>query len=159
MIGSQRRHSNARGFTLIELLIVMGIILILVSMLIVGAKYISNTGRVHATKAALESARALFTEYETQTHLTHQPPTMNVQGSLVICKAIANWSPQSQRKEPNMSPVRQDECTRTNTASSSFPWPCRCVAVRKSTGIGLHLLRSREMQRLRRFKKTKVWMD
>ncbi len=34
-----------------------------------------------------------------------------------------NWSPQSQRREPNTSPVRQAECSRTGTASAKSGFP------------------------------------
>jgi prepilin-type N-terminal cleavage/methylation domain-containing protein len=73
---SRRARSGAtrRGFTLLELLIVMGVMLILISMLFIGLKYVTTNTKTRDTKAALQTAQTLFTNYEQATHLSPTGP-------------------------------------------------------------------------------------
>jgi prepilin-type N-terminal cleavage/methylation domain-containing protein len=60
---SSNRLSRSRAFTMIEMLIVIGIILILISLFFVGFKYVVNSNRTQDTKAALQTAKTLFSAY------------------------------------------------------------------------------------------------
>jgi type II secretory pathway pseudopilin PulG len=53
-----------KGFTNIELTVVIGIILVLMSMVVVGFKVVGDSGKKNATKAALETARAMLNEVD-----------------------------------------------------------------------------------------------
>jgi len=66
-----RRHR--RGFTMIELLLVIGILLVLISMFFIGLRYVSQTAQVRDTKTALETAKAMLSEYQEATHLDRLP--------------------------------------------------------------------------------------
>ena len=59
---------------MLELLVVIGVILILISMMFIGLKYVSNQGRTKDTKQAMEIARSLMANYENATQL-RAPPT------------------------------------------------------------------------------------
>jgi prepilin-type N-terminal cleavage/methylation domain-containing protein len=65
-----------RGFTMLELLVVIGVILILISMMFIGLKYVSNQGRTKDTKQAMEIARTLLANYENATQL--RPPPQGI---------------------------------------------------------------------------------
>jgi prepilin-type N-terminal cleavage/methylation domain-containing protein len=70
VVGSRRR----RGFTIIELLLVIGIMLVLISMFFVGLTYVTGTLRARDTHTTLETAKAMFSEYQQSTHLNRAPP-------------------------------------------------------------------------------------
>ncbi len=53
-----------KGFTNIELTVVIGIILLLMSLVLVGFKMVGNSGKKNATKATLETARAMLNELD-----------------------------------------------------------------------------------------------
>src|SRR5213592_1458423 len=42
----------------------------------------------------------------------------------MMARALWSCAPQSQRREPNTSPVRHSECTRTSTGSCGWISPC-----------------------------------
>ncbi|MCY2953401.1 MAG: type II secretion system protein [Planctomycetota bacterium] len=53
-----------KGFTNIELTVVIVIILVLMSMVVIGFKVVGDSGKKNATKAALETARAMLNEVD-----------------------------------------------------------------------------------------------
>jgi prepilin-type N-terminal cleavage/methylation domain-containing protein len=73
---SSTRASRAvrRGFTLLELLIVMAIMLVLISMLFLGLKYVTKNVKTKDTKTALTTLNTMFTNYEQATHLSPNGP-------------------------------------------------------------------------------------
>jgi prepilin-type N-terminal cleavage/methylation domain-containing protein len=67
MIRPQTRRQ--RGFTMLELLVVIGVILVLISLMFIGLKYVSNQGRAKDTVQALQIAKTLLANYENATQL------------------------------------------------------------------------------------------
>lgn len=65
--------SKNKAFTLIEIIMVMAIIIILMSMLFVGMKYISASSKEKATRVALANAVSLLNEYEQTAGLSRLP--------------------------------------------------------------------------------------
>lgn len=66
--------ARARGFTLIELMVAIGIIIVLASMLIVGAKSVLSGGNGHSTRVTLAQLNAMLGELDAKTRL-NKPPT------------------------------------------------------------------------------------
>jgi prepilin-type N-terminal cleavage/methylation domain-containing protein len=58
------RRTSRRGFTIIELLVVMAILLILISLVVVGARVLSNSGRTNQTRTLLQSMAGVTKEFQ-----------------------------------------------------------------------------------------------
>ncbi len=76
--------NRRRAFTLIELLVVMGIILVLISMLFLGLKYVSSNAKARDTQVDLQTMKTLLGNYDQATHFNGAVPTGGWYGTLAV---------------------------------------------------------------------------
>jgi prepilin-type N-terminal cleavage/methylation domain-containing protein len=111
-LGGCTSPRRRRGFTIIELILVMGIMLVLISMFFIGLNYVTGTARIHDTKAALETAKTMFNEYNQATHLNRIPAYV-----------AANWSWSTSETLPPPPPWALGPITPpTGSTPASYAW-------------------------------------
>lgn len=67
------KTSRNRAFTMLEVLSVIGIIVVLVGMLLLGASHMLGSSKEKSTKVMLAALQGMLAEYDTQTHLSRSP--------------------------------------------------------------------------------------